>query len=166
MNINTHKENFTNNLRLYYIELYNMKIVGNIAEFADICRIPHNTMGRYLVKGTYPKEPNRIRDIERILNKDEGDMDILRPTADFNPDIMSWGQPKQRGRKKMYYRESEMDSSLFVAEETPNVIERITNYNKDELHAFLQNLREELRLYSNKNNIKDFPCIYELVCGY
>lgn len=158
------QENFTNNLRIYYIELYKKGEVGNMAEFADLCGIPHNSMNRYLIKGDYPKELNRIRQIEICLGKDEDDMMVVRQTVDFHPEEMSWGQPKTMGRPKK--RHTEVATVMFLAEEPCDTINDIASLDKEELNVLLHEMRQELRNNVAKTILKSCPQLYKLAYGY
>lgn len=159
------KENFTNNLRRYYVELYEKGEVGNIAEFAERCQMPLNTMCRYLLKGTFPKDPHRIRQIERCLGKEEGDLAVIRPKADFNPSKMSWGQPKQRGHKKAHHMAPSNDSML-AAEDDDNIIEQIVHLEQEELRAFIRRIRQETQKNIPRSLLKNCPTLFKLAYQY
>lgn len=157
--------NFTNNLRWCYVELFKDGKLSTIKEFAELCGIPENTMGRYLIKGVYPKIPGRIRLIERNLGKEYGYMNVLRPESDFNASTMCWKQPNQQGKKKHRYANADSVAHI-VAEGFDDAISRISDYDKDELLAFLHEVRTELRGHIERKVLKECPKLYEIAYGY
>ena len=156
--------NFTNNLRWCYVELFHGKKISTIKEFAELCDIPENTMGRYLIKGIFPKNPSRIKFIEQKLGKEDGYMNVLRAESDFDAQTMCWNQPNQQGRRKQH-DESVEPVARVVAEGFEDVISRISEYDRDELREFLRDVRTELRGHLDRKILMECPKLYEIAYG-